>query len=452
MANRPKPQSLEANSIDVLNAIRNTASANYRDYVPVAVDESSVREIGAVIMTMQALQNEFLTALVNRIGMVIITSKMYENPWQMFKKGLMEFGETIEEIFVNIARPFEFDPAVAEKEVFKRETPDVRAAFHVLNYQKMYKSTVTQAQLRQAFLSVEGLNDLITKIIEAMYSGMNYDEFLVFKYNIARHLVDGHLYPETIPAVTDADMGKIVKKIKGISNNLEFMSPDYNLAGVYNYTMKENQYLIMTGDFDAAVNIDVLAAAFNMDKAEFSGHTVLVDGFGKLDQERLAQLFEDDANYRPLTDAEIAAVQKIPAVLLDIDWFMLYDNLIEFSDIYNPQGLYWNYFLHAWKIVSVSPFANSVAFIPGTPSVTSVTVTPAAVTTAAGQTVALTADVVTENFAPKSVTWSSSSESATVDIDGNVKIAADAATGDITITATSTFDSTKSGTAKITVA
>lgn len=450
MATRPEAQSIEANSIDILNAIRNTASANYRDYVPVAVDESSVREIGAIIMTYQALKNEFLNALVNRIGMVIITSKMYQNPWQMFKKGLMEFGETIEEIFVNIARPFEFDPATAEKELFKREIPDVRAAFHVLNYQKFYKATVTQAQLRQAFLSVEGLNDLITKIIESMYSGMNYDEFLVFKYNIARHLVDGHLYPETIPAVSDADMGKIVKKIKGISNNLEFMSPDYNLAGVYNYTMKENQYVIMTGDFDAAVNVDVLAAAFNMDKAEFAGHTVLVDGFGKLDNERLAELFEGDANYRALTDAELAAVQKVPAVLLDIDWFMLYDNLIEFSDVYNGQGLYWNYFLHAWKIVSVSPFANSVAFIPGTPSVTSVTVSPAAVTTAAGQTVALTAEVVTENFAPKSIVWSSSSDKATVDIDGNVSLGSDA-TGTITITATSTFDSTKSGTSEITV-
>lgn len=450
MATRPEAQSIEANSIDILNAIRNTASANYRDYVPVAVDESSVREIGAVIMTYQALQNEFLNALVNRIGMVIITSKMYQNPWQMFKKGLMEFGETIEEIFVNIARPFEFDPATAEKELFKRETPDVRAAFHVLNYQKFYKATVTQAQLRQAFLSVEGLNDLITKIIESMYSGMNYDEFLVFKYNIARHLVDGHLYPETIPAVTDADMGKIVKKIKGISNNLEFMSPDYNLAGVYNYTMKENQYVIMTGDFDAAVNVDVLAAAFNMDKAEFAGHTVLVDGFGKLDNDRLAELFEGDQNYRELTDAELAAVQKVPAVLLDIDWFMLYDNLIEFSDVYNGQGLYWNYFLHAWKIISVSPFANSVAFIPGTPSVTSVTVSPAAVTTTAGQTVALTAEVVTENFAPKSVVWTSSSDKAVVNIDGDVALAADA-TGTITITATSTFDSTKSGTSEITV-
>lgn len=450
MATRPQAKAMSADSIDILNAIRNTASANYRDYVPVAVNEASVREIGAVIMQYQSLQNEFLSALVNRIGMVLITSKSYQNPWQMFKKGMMEFGETVEEIFVNIARPFEFDPDTAAREVFKREIPDVRAAFHVLNYQKFYKSTVTQAQLRQAFLSVEGLNDLITKIIESMYSGMNYDEFLVFKYCIARHILDGHLFPQTIPAVSTADMDNIVKAIKGVSNQLEFMSPDYNLAGVYNYTMKDSQYLIMTGDFDAAVNVDVLAAAFNMDKAEFSGHTVLVDGFGKLDSKRLAQLFENDPNYREITEAEMEAVSAVPAVLVDIDWFMMFDNLMEFSDIYNGQGLYWNYFLHAWKIVSVSPFANSVAFIPGTPSVTSVTVTPAAVTTAAGQTVQLSASVDTENFAPKSVEWTSSSDKATVDIDGTVTLAADAS-GEIIITVTSTFDSTKSGTATITV-
>ena len=127
MATKPIPKTLNASSVQILNAIRNSASTNYRDYVPVAQNSlESVREIGAIIMDYPALKNEFLSALVNRIGMVLITNKMYANPWSVFNRGRLELGETVEEIFVNIAKPFQFDPAVAETKVFAREIPDVR--------------------------------------------------------------------------------------------------------------------------------------------------------------------------------------------------------------------------------------------------------------------------------------------------------------------------------------
>ena len=136
MPKLPKITTLTGSSVDILNAIRNNATQNYQDYVPKATpDAESIRKIGAIIMDFPNLQNEFLSALVNRIGRVILTSKMYTNPFKMFKKGLLEFGETTEEIFVNIAKPFQFDPATAESTIFKREKPDVRSAFHVMNYQ-----------------------------------------------------------------------------------------------------------------------------------------------------------------------------------------------------------------------------------------------------------------------------------------------------------------------------
>lgn len=87
MATKPKIKTLTNSSVDILNAIRNNASTNYKDYVPQATaDSDSIREIGAVIMDYPALQNEFLSALVNRIGRVILTSKSYDNPWAMFKR------------------------------------------------------------------------------------------------------------------------------------------------------------------------------------------------------------------------------------------------------------------------------------------------------------------------------------------------------------------------------
>ena len=451
MATIPKVVTLTNSSVDILNAIRNNATQNYRGYVPKATpDADSIRQIGSIIMDYPALQNEFLSALVNRIGRVLITSKMYDNPWSFFKKGFLEFGETVEEIFVNIAKPFQFDPGVAESNVFKREIPDVRAAFHIMNYQKYYKATISNDQLRQAFLSWQGISDLIAKIVDSMYTGANYDEFQTMKYMLARHILDGHMYPVEIPEVTTANMKSVVSAIKGISNKYTFLSTQYNLAGVATYTDKTDQYMLVNSAFDATMDVEVLASAFNMDKAEFAGRRVLVDSFGSLDTARLAELFANDQTYEEIGSDKLEALDQIPAVLVDRDWFMIFDNFYNFTEQYNGEGLYWNYWYHVWKTFSVSPFANNALFIPGTPGVTNITVNPASATVSAGQSVQLTANVETTNFAPKSVTWSVNSEYATVDNSGKVTMASNApASTSVTVTAASTYNTAKEGTATV---
>lgn len=444
----PKIFSLTGNSVDIVNAIRNNASTEYRNYVPVATnDVESLREIGAIIMDYVPLQNEFITALVNRIGRTILTSKMYENPWAMFKKGVLDFGETIEEIFVDIAKPFEFDPAVAENEVFKRVTPEVRTAFHTLNYQKFYKTTIYQEQLRTAFLSWDGITSLIAGIVDSMYKGANYDEFLTMKYMLARHILNGRVTPISVGAVNANTAKTAVTTIKGVSNAITFLSPDYNVAGVRNNTDKNNQYLLVDSRFDAMFDVEVLASAFNMDKAEFAGHRILVDSFGSLDIERLGELFKNDSNYHEFSQDELNELNAVPAVLVDRDWFMIYDMLNQFTENYNGQGIYWNYFYHVWKTFSVSPFANAVAFVEGNPAVTSVTINPSAVSvsTDSGSTT-LTPSVETEFFAPKTVVWSVASEPT----EGEVSVSVHGivtwknwTSGSFTIRATSKFDPEK---------
>lgn len=449
---RPEIKVLTNSSVDVLNAIRNSASMDYRNYVPIATPNAeSIKAIGAVIMDYPNLQNEFVSALINRIGRVMITSKMYSNPWERFKKGFLEFGESVEEIFVELARPFQYDPAVAESTIFKQEKPDYRSTFHVMNYQKFYKVTIRQEQLKEAFLSWSGVNDLITRTIETLYVSANYDEFLTMKYLIARHILDGHFYPVATSAVSEANMKSITSTIKSVSNQLEFMNTDYNLAKVHTHTEKREQYLIMNASFDAMMDVNVLASAFNMNKAEFLGNRVLVDGFGKLDMPRLKELFKDDPNFVEFTDAQLETLEAVPCILVDRDYFMIFDNLNEFRQVDNGEGLYWNYWYHQWKTFSVSPFANALIFAAGTPAVTAVTVSPSTATVVVGNTVQLEASVTATHFAPKSVVWTSSDENVTVSPNGLVTVGPGATEGDVTITATSTYDSEVYGTATITV-
>lgn len=448
MPTRPDILVMTNTSDAVLNAIRNSASVNYREYVPIATaDAESVKAIGAVIMDNVNLQNEFLNALINRIARVVVTSKSYENPWNMFKKGFIEMGESVEEIFIDLIKPFQYDPAVAENELFKREKPDVKSAFHYINYQKFYKVTIERQTLRKAFLTYDGVTDLISDITKQLYTSMNYDEFQSMKYMLAVALLNGFVKASQVDTDT-ADAGAIA--FKSTSDLFTFMNTDYNPVGVHTLTEKNEQYLIINSLYNAKMDVETLATAFNMSKAEFMGHRVVVDSFGKLDTDRLAVLFADDPNYIEIGTDELASLDSIPAVLVDENWFQIYDNLLQFTDVENAQGMYWNYFLHAWKTFSVSPFSQAVAFVTGTPAISSVTVTPNALTLKKGAKAQLSAEVVATNFASKAVNWTSNNTAVTVDSAGNVSVGQEAS-GSVTITATSVVDTSKKGTCTITI-
>lgn len=420
--------SLAANGVDILNAIRSNASSLYQDRVPESTQEN-IKETGSAIMAYETTQNEFLSALVNRIARVIITSKSYENPLRMFKKGIMEFGESIEEIFVRIAEAHPFDPVTAEKEVFKREIPNVDAVFHRVNLKNFYKATISNEMLRQAFLSWNGITDLIARIVDSLYSGSEFDEFLCMKQLVAEAATKGKMFSVNIPAITADNAKSIVSTIKAISNKMEFMSPSYNAMGVLNYSKKEDQIFLIDAAFDAVIDVEVLASAFNMDKAEFMGQRVLVDNFNEL--------------------------TGVVAAIVDRDWFMVFDQQLNFTENYNGQGLYWNYFYHVWKIMSTSPFSNAVLFTTESVGVTSVAVTPATATVTKGQNLSLTANVVTTGYAPKGVIWEVSGTEAptsTIDYKGVLTVASDEPNTTLTVTATSMYDSTKTATSTITVA
>lgn len=412
------------------------------------------RVIGDLLYTNIDLANQFVPALLNKIVVTYIQSKYWENPWSSLEKGYFENGEIVEEVFIKMATPKSFSPKRAEQEVFKREPNGVLSAFHKMNYQYYYKRTISLEQLRSAFLSWEALDKFIRDLIQSMYTSANYDVQQSMMYLVARALLDGFIATHQIPApITDRDSARsAVAAARGISNLLTQMLPNYNYYNLPNYADYSDQVIILDAMVEGQIDVDVLSAAFNMDKATFlSMHRLITPGFGRLDHDRLAVLFADDPTYQPLTEAEQTLLNGIPFVIFDRNWFQFYDKLNVMVNINNPEGLYWNWDYHVWKILGVSPFTNAVAFTDQAPGISSVAVTPSAITVSPGQSAVLKADVTTTGFGKKSVVWTSNNANVTVDQSGHIKVAAEA-TGTATITATSTVNNTKKGTATVTIA
>ena len=359
MPKRIAVNNLNASTIDIINTIRANASQNYQQYVPEINTTNDIPRVGEVLYGYPALANEFVNALVNRIALVRINGATFNNAYADLKKGYLEFGETVEEVFVNIAKAREFSAEKAEKREFKRTLPDVRSAFHAINWRVQYPITIQNEDIRMAFMSAQGVQDLIAKIVDSVYRGAEYDEFLLFKYLIIKAVSHGKMYPIS----AGATLTSAASAFRAASNKMTFLSTKYNASGVHTNTAKSDQHIFMDSDFNAAFDVTVLASAFNMDKADFLGRLRLIDDFTTFDNERFDVIMAGSDQIEPVTTEELALMSKVKAVLVDSEWFQIYDNLFEMDGTKVISGKYWNYVLDTWKWVSWSPFSNAVAFV-----------------------------------------------------------------------------------------
>ena len=333
----------------------------------------------------------------------------------------------------------------------KREVPDVKAVFHTLNYTKFYKSTIQEADMRKAFINSSGVDRLINEIIGSMYKAARYDLYLATRYLIAINLWNGYVTGIKVPSATTVQgIKQTVAVARAIRSELEYPTRKYNLMKVLNETPVERLRFFISTTLDAVMDVEVLANAFNMDKTEFLGKKQILPPWEDLDVERLDLLFNGEEGYHSFTAAELEELDKISAFIVDEEWFQVFDWYIEsHTSPYNGEGLYYNNWYHIQKILSASPFRNAIMLIGDDQSITSVTLNISEVTLPVGGSIGAAATVVTEGFAPKTLTWTSSDEDvATVDASGNITAVA---AGSATITATSTFDDTKTATISVTV-
>ena len=360
MAHRIAVSTLNASTVDILNVIRQNASLAYQNAVPAITQATDIPKVGEVIYGTPAIANEFINALVNRIAIVRVQSATFNNPYEILKKGYLDYGESIEEIFVNIAKVFEFSQEKAEARELKQYKPDVKSAFHVMNWRVIYPVSVSDEELRMAFLSAEGVTDLIARIVDTVYTAANYDEFLLFKYMLIKSVSSGKFAPVPVDGTTPNNWAKA---FRGISNMLPFMNTKYNASGVLNTTPKDRQVIFMDAQFNADFDVDVLSAAFNMNKADFMGRLFLIDDWTNFDNERFQVIRQNSDGIEEVTAAELALMAKVKAIIMDEEWFQVYDNLSRFAEKFIASGLRWNYFYHTWKTVSMSPYANAVVFV-----------------------------------------------------------------------------------------
>ena len=426
--------------------------------LPVQGDKDYLPKLGELISSDNRYKNAFLNT-VNEIALTIIKDNTWNNPWDAFtEKGSFRFGDSVRELYVDIANVYDYHEYENDVDHFlENVVPDVYNYIHILNYEKFYKTSTSDEQISMAFRDDRSFFNMIESIVASLYEGYKYDKYIVEKYMLCRRILDGTMTSIQIDNSLD-NRGKVAF-MKSISNKMTFRNPKYNPAGVKSFSPFDRQYLIMDTDFEAQVSTITMAQSYFRDEADFRTNMALIDGFNDHDTVRLAELLGIET---PFTSAELTALATIPACIIDRDFFQVYNKAFDtnaevISRMWeNPETLKTNHWLHTKKVISTSPFAPAVVFTTTAPSITSVTVSPSTATSDVGQSLQMSATVATAGFANKAVTWSVDSDSAsdgvTIDVKGLLRIPADATVDEITVTAKSVYNTTKTGTATITVA
>lgn len=330
---------------EMLNAIRNEASADYQAAVPVAT-LANLAAVGNPITTYSNTANEFLNVLVNKIVATIVRRKIWDNPLSILRKEGMPLGMDIEEVHTNPAVAKDYDGTeTGMAELLKMNKPDSAAVWHRMNRQDKYTVTVNNSQLNTAFTSWGNLEDFIGQIVDSLYNGNTIDEFRYTKALVSTAVAGGRIGTITTPAPVDAATGRAFQvAIRNLSMQFTFPSIRYNpyrlMGGGTDRTTWsaiDDQIIIIRADVAANVGVEVLSAAFNISYADYMAKQIVVDGF--------------------------EGAENTLAVLADKNAFEIREKLRQFASFFNPSALNWQYFYHAWDTFSLSPFHNVMAVV-----------------------------------------------------------------------------------------
>lgn len=453
MATAPKAKSVEnllkQTNADVFNAVRNESSTTFQDRIPAADQGDLAQTMREMDRIGQPIWNEFANNLVNRIGLVVMQSMAWTNPLKYLKKGMMEYGDKIEEYRINLIQANRYDPNECYQDVFACNPPETASAFHEINRQDTYFYTINEMMLRRAMLNEYGLAQYINEASQVPYTSDELDEYLIMK-NLFKLYEEAYGYykiqvPEITAQATKAEVEAqalvIAQKIDEIKYMFDFLKSDYNGLGWP--TTSRGYDIIVFAEPRLASVLDTYVVPFAFRETNAINLRVI-----------------------PIDSFDIPGCQ---AIVCDERHIMCYDTYMAFKSIENPKGRSWNYFWHHDGIYSLSKMVNAVMLTTETgtatvePSfdVTAVTVDYAQVggekptyaevgkktRMAASVTGTMTPSTAEMNI-PQGVMWSITatdgkplSQHTYIDAEGVLSIGDDEANTAVTLTATSPYPS-----------
>ena len=347
-----------------LNAIREASvSGNtiYHQYVPIVDSDTDIGSVGTPILSNTAVMNEFMNRLVNRIVYTSFENRYFNNPLQILEGDRIPLGYAGQEIYINPSRGRQYDVNDFAGLLVKYEA-DVKVQYTSVNMDLQYPVTVSRHKLKQAFVSWDSLDNFIMELSNSLYNGAYIDEYRFTKGLVSAAYKSNQVQIETISAVSSEATAKaFTTKARELFLNMQTPSTSYNAwakVGGYGreiltYSRPEDLVFLIRNDIRAYLDVNVLASAFNIDKADLLGRIISVDNFDQYDDNG-TKIFDGSA---------------IVGFIGDDSWFRIKRQDMYLDEFYNANNRTWQYYLNLTKMYNYSLFANGVVLATSAPTV-----------------------------------------------------------------------------------
>lgn len=335
---------------EIMNAVRASATLEYQSRIPTATKDN-IKEVAQLVTTYPNTKNEFASALTNLVGKQVFLQKLYTNPFKFFKKGTLEYGKTIEGVFVDLIKAKSFNENYGDSEassLIRSEKPDnIKVEYYTENYKHKYKISISDQQLKGAVRSEYGLSNLIQSMLISPLNSAEQDEYLMVKQCINNLAIKEESLTGFKALSENEQAKKLTKVVKTYINKFRFMSDAYNSQGVHTFSRPEELVVLVTPETKANIDVELLSSAFNMSKAEVESRLIMIDTF---------------------TKEGVSGVENDPdtlAIICDENLIQMYDTEDSSESFRNPETLTTNTWYHRWGILAGCGFVNALKIKQG---------------------------------------------------------------------------------------
>lgn len=334
----------------------------YHQYVPVVTESTTIGEFGAPILDSQnlAVLNDFV-GLLKKVVYTAVYNKTFNNPLAQLEGDRMPLGNFIEDVYVNPAKARGFNVNDFAGLLQKYEA-EVATQYLAVNSDLQYCVTITREKIRNAFTSWDQLEGLISGMVNSLYNGAYITRYNQIKGLPLAAFKAGAIKYEVINNPTDESTAKnLIRKMRADYSKFQIPSTRFNawadVKGEGAFALKtwsdpEDIVVMISADVEALVDVEVLAAAFNMSKADFLGRMIVVDDFSQ---------YNDDGTVAVDGSA-------IKAVICDRAWFKVKTQDFAMDEFYNANNRTWQYYLNDVRMTNYSLFANAKVYTTSEPT------------------------------------------------------------------------------------
>lgn len=275
-----------------VNTVRSMLPNYMQGSIPVAeAGQTNFVGIGKVLQGNPQFASMWHQTAITLVSKILFDENKIVNPMAEFEGDLITTGDKVEEMIIDAAATFAFNPSKAEKKLFERRTPELKAVIHSAKRDVSNVRTLQDTVYTDYFRSSAELDSYVIKVTQSMISGNEYEKYFTTKELVSKAVSAGAI--RTIDLGSNVGAKEIQQAISQVTKLMVHPNRYFNMGNVGQPDARGNTGINIQADFSqlrlllpvstsVTLNTDFFANVFHLDAVKTGLAIKEVDFFPNL--------------------------------------------------------------------------------------------------------------------------------------------------------------------------